>query len=296
MWGIVFVGPLVVPEYSATLQSAGRYLAFGLITLPLAWLDRARLRQLVWRDWLTATKLTIVGNFIYYYFLASSIQRIGAPIATMIIGVIPVSISITANLLNKDKRLPWNRLMLPLALIFAGLLCVNIAELQDGQKALSIDHYITGVVFAFLAVAAWTWFPLKNAQWLRENSDKAAGSWATAQGIVTLPLAILAYVVVYMQMAGSDFPLPFGPRPWVFIGLMMLIGIVCSWLGAVCWNAASQRLPAVLLGPMLVFEILAGMAYAFLWRGVWPSGLIIVGIVCLLGGVVYALRVIPSAH
>ena len=35
MWGLVFVGPLLLPEYPATLQSFGRYLAFGLIALPL---------------------------------------------------------------------------------------------------------------------------------------------------------------------------------------------------------------------------------------------------------------------
>ena len=35
MWGLVFVGPLLLPEYPATLQSFGRYLAFGLIALSM---------------------------------------------------------------------------------------------------------------------------------------------------------------------------------------------------------------------------------------------------------------------
>ena len=30
MWGLIFVGPLIVPEYPAILQSTGRYLALGL--------------------------------------------------------------------------------------------------------------------------------------------------------------------------------------------------------------------------------------------------------------------------
>lgn len=38
MWGLIFVGPLIVPEYPAILQSTGRYLALGLIALP-------------WRGW-----------------------------------------------------------------------------------------------------------------------------------------------------------------------------------------------------------------------------------------------------
>lgn len=62
MWGLIFVGPLLVPEYPAVLQSMGRYLALGLIALPLAWLGRARLRQLTGKDWWTALGLTMMGN------------------------------------------------------------------------------------------------------------------------------------------------------------------------------------------------------------------------------------------
>ena len=36
--GLVFVGPLLL-RVSGGLQSVARYLAFGLIALPLAWLD-----------------------------------------------------------------------------------------------------------------------------------------------------------------------------------------------------------------------------------------------------------------
>ena len=81
MWGLIFVGPLLVPEYPAMLQSMGRYLALGLIALPLAWLGRARLRQLSRNDWWTALGLTMMGNLIYYVCLASAIQRTGAPVA-----------------------------------------------------------------------------------------------------------------------------------------------------------------------------------------------------------------------
>ncbi len=41
MWGLIFVGPLLVPEYPAMLQSMGRYLALGLIALA-AGVARAR--------------------------------------------------------------------------------------------------------------------------------------------------------------------------------------------------------------------------------------------------------------
>ncbi len=53
------------------------------------------------------------------------------------------------------------------------------------------------------------------------------------------------------------------PRPLVFISLMVAIAVLCSWVGALCWNVASQRLPTVILGPLIVFETLAGLLYTF---------------------------------
>ena len=52
MWGLVFISPLLLPDYPPALLSFGRYVAFGLIALPLAWADRARLAQLARADWI----------------------------------------------------------------------------------------------------------------------------------------------------------------------------------------------------------------------------------------------------
>ena len=83
MWGLVFVAPLLLlPDYPATLLSFGRYFAFGLVTLPIAWWQRKALRQLTRADWWLATKLSIVGNFIYYLTLSAAIQLAGAPLPT----------------------------------------------------------------------------------------------------------------------------------------------------------------------------------------------------------------------
>ena len=41
MWGLVFVAPLMLPECPPALLAVGRYLAFGLLCLPLALLRAA---------------------------------------------------------------------------------------------------------------------------------------------------------------------------------------------------------------------------------------------------------------
>ena len=63
-----------------------------------AWFDRKGLKQLSKADWVEALKPALVGNIVYYLFLASAIQRAGGPLPTMIIGTLPVVIAITSKL------------------------------------------------------------------------------------------------------------------------------------------------------------------------------------------------------
>lgn len=299
MWGLVFVGPLLLPDYPAAMQSFGRYLAFGLIALPLAWLDRAGLARLTRADWVEALKLAAIGNLLYYSFLASAIQRAGAPLPTVIIGTLPVVIAISANWRNhrRDGRLPWMRLGPSLLVIAAGIACVNQAELSAlaGQDDADLARYAGGALLALGAVACWTWYPLRNADWLRDHPGRNPRAWATAQGLATLPLALAGYIALWVWLTITDdpLPMPFGPRPQFFVALMVVIGLLASWLGTLCWNEASQRLPTALVGQLIVFETLAALTYAFVWRGQWPEPLTLVGIGLLVAGVMRALRIKP---
>ena len=87
--------------------------------------------------------------------------------------------------------------------------------------------------------------------------------------------------------------MPLGPTPGLFVGLMLAIGLFASWLGTLCWNEASQRLPTTVAGQLIVFETLAALAYAFMLRGRAPEAITLLGIVLLVAGVVWALRARP---
>jgi drug/metabolite transporter (DMT)-like permease len=218
----------------------------------------------------------------------------------MIIGTLPVVIAISANLRNghRDGRLPWGRLAPSLVLIVLGIACVNQVELQALRDDPQADpwRYASGALLALIAVACWTWYPLRNADWLRAHPDRSPRAWATAQGVAILPLALLGYALLWgvMKLRGADFPMPLGPRPEFFIALMVAIGLFASWLGTLCWNQASQRLPTALVGQLIVFETLAALAYAFMLRGQMPKPLTLVGIGLLIGGVLWAVRVKPE--
>jgi drug/metabolite transporter (DMT)-like permease len=296
LWGLVFITPLLLPEYPAALQSVGRYFAFGLIALPLGWLDRRELARLTPSDWIEALKLALVGNLLYFLFLVSGIQRAGVPLPSVLIGTLPVVIPIVSNLLNhrRDGLLPWHRLTPALLLMAAGIACVNHTELAaigNTDRA----GYVSGALLTLGALACWTWYPLRNAAWLRHHPERSPRVWATAQGVATLPLALTGYLALWLWLAlsGDPLPMPFGPRPLFFIGLMAAMGLLASWLGTLCWNEASQRLPTAVAGQLIVFETLAALTYAFIFRGEWPAPLTLSGIAALLLGVLWAARIKP---
>jgi len=304
MWGLVFVGPLLLPEYPATLQSFGRYLAFGLIALPLGWFDRDKLKQLSRADWIEALKLALVGNIVYYLFLSSAIQRAGGPLPTMIIGTLPVVIAITAKLrraapgARAEAPLAWGRMLPSLALIALGIALVNHVELEHLKTDPRADmaRYTLGALLAVGAVGCWTWYPIRNAEWLRAHPDRSPRGWATAQGLMTLPLALAGYAMTWAwsSLSGDAFAMPFGPRVMDFLLLMFAIGLFASWLGTLCWNEASQRLPPSLAGQLIVFETLAALAYAFVLRGRVPQAETLAGVALLIAGVVWAVRTQPA--
>jgi drug/metabolite transporter (DMT)-like permease len=305
MWGLVFVAPTMLQAYPAALLSVSRYLAFGLIALPLGWLDRQRLATLNRSDWLEALKLSAIGNLLYYLFLSAAIQRAGVPLPTMIIGTLPVVIAVVSNRRDaaRDGRLRWRQLLPSLLLIAAGIACVNHTELQSlqGVNEAGLWRYGSGALLAICAVACWTWYPIRNADWLRAHADRPPSTWATAQGLATLPLAAFGFVGFWLwQSVGQaePFAMPFGPTPLLFVSLMFAIGLLASWLGTLCWNEASQRLPTTLVGQLIVFETLSALAYAYALRGTWPPLLTLMGVALLVAGVMIALRMRPrhEAH
>lgn len=291
MWGIVFVAPAMLPEYPPTMLAFGRYIAFGVVALVLAVPDRRRLAALTRRDWVQAFKLALVGNIVYYLFLSAAIQAGGVPLASVLIGTLPVVIAVCANW--RQRSLPWARLAPSLGLMAVGIALVNESELRlvsvGGGSA-----YALGAALALVAVAAWTWYPIQNAHWLQLHPGLSATTWTTAQGVATLPLALIGWLVVGVGQGvlhpDRGYFMALGPRPLVYLGLMLAMGLFASWAGTLAWSRASRLLPTALTGQLIVFETLSALAYGFLHRGSWPAQSATVGICLLAVGVVAGVR------
>lgn len=299
LWGLVFVTPLVLHDYPGLMLSIGRYLAFGVLALGLAWFDRRALADLTRSDWAEAFRLALIGNLLYYATLSSAIQLAGAPLPTLMIGTLPVVIAVCANLIDRreggGEGVPWRRLAMPLLVMLAGLATVHADTSAAAAPAAGTGSYLSGIALAFCALACWTWYPIRNSRWLRARGAGLSRAWATAQGLATLPLALLGGLAYALwdglgTASGSGFDWPLGPRPAVFIGMMALLGLCASWLGTLLWNHASHRLPAALVGQLIVFETLSALLYAFVWYRRWPSVAEAAGIALLVVGVLLGVR------
>jgi drug/metabolite transporter (DMT)-like permease len=300
LWGLVFITPVLLPDYSGFMLSVGRYLAFGLIALLIAWPDRQKLQSLERADWMEAGKLSLVGNLIYYSTLAAAIQLAEPPLPTMIIGALPVVIAICANL--KDASLPWARLALPLGIIALGITCVNHEELTllKQSSGFNLRKHLGGAALALVALACWTWYPIRNSRWLQFRPKLNSSTWATAQGLTTLPLALVGYAAaIGLSLAKGqalNVQTIFGSTPLQYISLMFVLGFFASWLGTLFWNQASQRLPTSLAGQLIVFETLSALLYAYLWRATSPGWLSLLGMGLLMAGVVLGVRAFNKAE
>jgi drug/metabolite transporter (DMT)-like permease len=109
--------------------------------------------------------------------------------------------------------------------------------------------------------------------------------------VATLPLALAGYAMVWAWYAIGEhaFAMPLGPTPQFYVALMFALGLLASWFGTLCWNEASQRLPAALSGQLIVFETLAALGYALALRGEALSTFTMLGALLLVFGVMLAL-------
>ncbi len=297
LWGLVYLVPLALPDYDPVYISAGRFVSFGAIALPLIYIERKELSYYTASDWWLVTKLGVIGNIVYYWSLAACIQYAGAPLAGMCMSVVPVSVAIIANIRDKKKNrsLSWGKLVPGLSLIAFGFILANSGEFEavvKSQGGSGVNFWI-GLAFGIFALALWTWYPIRNSDWLIENPKRSATTWSTAQGLVTFPFAIILYLVYWtIDPNATDL---LGTRPVWFILVAGGSGIVCSWMGIAFWNAMSQRLPTVLAGHMIVFETVFAVLFAHAWRGAWPSATMLVGLTFLIAGVFVSLAAFRAA-
>ncbi|QUS42293.1 DMT family transporter [Tardiphaga alba] len=265
LWGLVFLAPELVPAFSPLQLAAGRYLVYGAISaLLIAPRWRQLCRKLSRGDWSALLWLGLAGNTLYYTLLTSAVQIGGIAMTSLVIGFLPVAVTIIGS--RAAGAVPLGRLMPSLILCSAGAIMIGLEALQVPSAA-SQQQQLIGLLCAIGALVSWTCFAIGNSRALARLNDISASDWNLLTGVVTgaqslvlIPLAILAGTVAHDALAWAQFA-----------GVSIAIAVLASIVGNAFWNRMSRLLPLTMVGQMILFETLFALFYGYVWERRWPT-------------------------
>ncbi|TBV11552.1 DMT family transporter [Stutzerimonas kirkiae] len=267
LWGLIFLAPELVREFSPLHLAIGRYLFFGLIALVLlAPRLRAVLPDVGRREWRMLAGLALVGNLLYYVLIGAAVQLGGIAMTSLVIGFLPVAVTLIGS--REAHAVPLRRLALPLALGIAGVSCIGWQALALPAPG-SAGRQAGGLLCALGALASWTWFAVANSRSLVRLRHITAHDWNLLTGIVTgaLTLALVPFAVLFTSSAHA-------PLDWLrLIGVSAGLAFFASIVGNALWNRMSRLLPLTLTGQMILFETLFALLYGFTWEQRPPTAL-----------------------
>ncbi|MGL4440860.1 MAG: DMT family transporter [Bosea sp. (in: a-proteobacteria)] len=294
-WGLTFVAPTAVKPYTEIDLAILRYLAFGFVSLALMAISpRFRPGKITPRQIWLALWLGLSGYVIYYIFVAFSVSLAGPAIAPLVIGALPVLLAIYGNW--QDGTVPWRLLILPLAMIIAGLAVINSATIAAAATPLLQGNVILGFVLALCALANWFVYAVLNARALRAPDAPDALGWTSLQGLGAaagvLPLLLIAPVMGWSEVPARGFAGADGMR---LVWWALLTGVLGSWVAQYFWTVASQRLPLALSAQVIVSETIFALIYGFLHDGRMPLAHEWLGAALLLLGVLIGVHLFSRA-
>jgi drug/metabolite transporter (DMT)-like permease len=285
LWGLVFLAPQVLHDFSPLQLSTARYLAYGLVALLLLlprW--RQATASLGLAEWWALIWLSMLGNILYYVLLATAVQWAGGASTSLIIGLLPLVVSVIGA--RDAGAIRFSALAPPLLLSLCGVMLVGVDGLlrESDPQAGGADllQRLLGLLCACGALMSWSAYSVGNSRWLARRPQISSHDWSLLTGIATGVLALLLVLPAFGQSSQHD------NAAWLRFGSVNVgVAVLASVVGNALWNRASRLLPLTLMGQMIVFETMFALLYGFLWEQRLPSMLELIAIACLVTGVLW---------
>lgn len=288
LWALAFVAPLAVTDASSIEIAMGRFIVYGLISACSFGLSR--FNSLSWALKRRAFAYALTGNIVYYILLVAGIQLGDAVMAVLIIGMLPVTVAIAGR--SKSNPGSFQNLTLSLLIFVLGIVLFNAAKTDFFRDVRTISP--ASIVCVATSLAMWTWYAVDNARFLKSMVSISEKDWSSIVGIASLGVAIP--VLPFGWLTGfARNPMTLDSTELLQISLWSIVlGAGSTWLGTVLFNIASKRLDISILGQLIVFETIFGIAYVFPFTGAAPSVWGLTGIGIALFGTWLSVRAIYS--
>jgi drug/metabolite transporter (DMT)-like permease len=234
-------------------------------------------------DWATLGWLAFAGNTLYYTLLSSAVQTGGIAMTSLVIGFLPVAVTIAGS--RVTGAVPLRRLLPSLLLCTAGVVCIGAQALAVPSSG-SVGTQLIGLLCAIGALASWTLFAIGNRAALARLGNVSAHDWNLLTGVVTglQSLALVPAAIVFSSTAHDA-------AAWArFAAVSVGVALLASIIGNAFWNRMSRLLPLTLVGQMILFETLFALIYGFIWEQRLPTTLEIAAFVLVVLSVLACLR------
>ncbi|MBB4101194.1 DMT family transporter [Sphingomonas kyeonggiensis] len=265
LWGLVFLAPELARAFGPLELTIGRYLAYGLLSAALLaprW--RTVSASIGGAEWRALGWLALSGNTLYYVLLASAVQLGGAAITALVIGFLPVLVTIAGS--RAKDAVPLARLAPSLLLCAAGALCIGWQALFL-PSARPVAAQFAGLACAIGALASWGAYAVYNNHMLARVKAVSSHDWSLLIGIATGAQSLALIPLALLLGTGSH-----GAGDWaLFVAVSAGVAVFASIVGNALWNRMSRLLPLTLSGQMITFETLFALLYAFAWEHRGPT-------------------------
>lgn len=289
-WGLIFVVPTFLENFSPLEIALSAYFFYGILSIFFFSFIYQELLKYPLQVWLKAAWLALIVNIVYYTSIVLGIQYANAAVTTLIAGIAPVSIALYGNLTHKEVR--FRSLILPSCLIATGLVIVNLESMSYEQE---LSHeFFMGIGFAFIGLMSWTWYVVANTKFQKSYPEMSQFAWSTMLGLTTFVWVILfasLHATFVMDQTEIQRFLTWTPELKLFILLTALIGCFSSWLGTYFWNLGCTLLPVSFCGQLTIFETIFGLTFVYVGQHRTPTILESIGISCMLLAILYSINV-----
>jgi drug/metabolite transporter (DMT)-like permease len=288
-WGTVFIAPKFLSAFSPWELTFGRYIAYALVAfVALVPTLRSTLRKIDRADLAAMLRHGVAGNALYYVLLGYGVQLAGVTLTSLIIGVLPLSVTLAGR--RDQGAVPLRVLAWPLLVVAAGIACINADLFLHAADATgSVLDKAIGLACAVGGLICWTWYALDNTRYLKRVHKFSSREWS---GLYGLASGVIVSVCAAVWWAfGGSLPAASPHRDWgVFWAVCLFLAVGASLVGNHLWNIACRLVPVTLSGQLIVFETLFALAYGFVQAKAAPRPLEWAAMVLLSVGVAWTVR------
>lgn len=295
IWGLIFVIPQMLSEFTPIEIALGRYFFFGAFSFFLLLRNSVRnkffSRNVNPKIWMQAFKWGLLAGLFYYVAVVIAMRYISPAITTLILGLAPLTIAFLGQW--SSKKTDWGPLWVPSLLIFAGLLFINLPMMNTSSDEFSWQNYSIGFLAALISLASWTFYVVSNARFLSEHPEVSSSEWSTLIGVANLAWVCVGGIL--LMFINPDwvrfFSYAFETSVlFKFTAGSFVLGVVCAWMGAVLWNRAARLLPVTITGQLMIFETVFGLIFVYFYEQRMPFWFETLGMAAMLSGVYVSLN------